>query len=73
MEQESNMTIEEHFEQMELLLERLESKDISLEESFQCYEAGMEHLRACSSLIDEVEHKVQMLNEDGELEDFNEV
>ena len=66
MENETGLTIEK-------LLERLEEKDISLEESFRCYEAGMDHLRVCSRMIDEVDKKVQMLKEDGTFADFNEV
>jgi exodeoxyribonuclease VII small subunit len=70
---EQTVTMEEHFEEIEKLLEQLESKDISLEDSFACYQAGMEHLKACNALMDQVEKKVQMLNGDGELEDFSEV
>lgn len=70
---EKELTMEESFQKIEQLLEQLESKDISLEDSFQLYKQGMEHLQRCNELMNAVEKKVQMLNSDGELEDFDEV
>ena len=70
---EKELTMEENFQEIEKLLGQLESKDISLEDSFQLYKKGMEHLQKCNEQINEVEKKVQMLNADGKLEDFDEV
>lgn len=70
---EQKLTLEEHFEAIEEILDKMESKEISLEDSFACYEAGMNHLKECNGLMEQVEKKVQMLNQAGELEDFDEV
>ncbi len=71
MEQE--LTMEESFEAIEKLLESLESKEVSLEDSFLLYKAGMEHIKHCNELMDQVEKKVQMINTEGELVEFDEV
>lgn len=62
--------LEESFEKLDEILNRLESPDISLEESFQVYEGGMKLLRQCNEIIDRVEKKVLKLNENGALEEF---
>ena len=51
-------------------MERLEDREISLEESFQAYKQGMELLKYCSGKIDTVEKKMLQMNEDGELSEF---
>ena len=69
-EQVSELTLEEAFEQLDTLAERLENKDISLDESFQVYQKGMELLKQCSEKIDLVEKKMLQVNEDGQLTEF---
>lgn len=63
-------TLEDAFEQLEAVIARLESEDISLEESFQAYSEGMELLQFCNASIDTVEKKVLKMNEDGGLDEF---
>lgn len=70
---EQQLTMEQNFEEIEQIIEQLEAKDVSLEDSFQLYQKGMEHIRQCNELMNQVEKKVQMLNSNGELEDFEEV
>ena len=52
------------------LLEKLESPDTTLEESFACYEAGMKLVKACNDKIDKVEKQMIILQggaeEDGD-------
>lgn len=63
-------TIEEALEELDGIVERLESRDISLEQSFSIYQKGMELLRQCSSKIDTVEKKMLKISEDGEISEF---
>jgi exodeoxyribonuclease VII small subunit len=42
-------------------MEKLESSDTTLEESFACYEAGMKLVKACSEKIDKVEKQIIVL------------
>lgn len=70
---EQQLTMEQNFEEIEQIIEQLEAKDVSLEDSFQLYQKGMEHIRQCNEMMNQVEKKVQMLNSNGEFEDFEEV
>ena len=64
------LTLEEAFAVLEDTVSRLEDEDISLEESFQVYQKGMEMLKYCNDKIDKVEKKVLRINEDGETDEF---
>lgn len=69
-EKQESITLEEAFGQLDAVVERLESREISLEESFRAYQEGMELLKACSEKIDQVEKKMLQLDENGELSEF---
>ncbi len=64
------MNLEDRFAKLEETVEKLESQDISLEESFRIYKEGMELLKQCNADIDKVEKQVMQLNEAGELVEF---
>lgn len=70
MTEEKKRSLEELFEDLDQVVSKLEGEDISLEESFQLYQRGMEMLKECNETIDTVEKKVQMLDEDGETHEF---
>ena len=57
--------LEEMFAELDLLAEKLENRDTSLEDSFILYRQGMELLKLCSGKLDTVEKKMLQLNEDG--------
>ena len=65
-----DFTIEESIKELDLIVQRLESREISLEDSFVMYQKGMELLRQCSGKIDTVEKKMLKINEDGRLSEF---
>lgn len=65
-----NITIEEAFVSLDSILEQLEDKDITLEESFKIYNKGMELLKVCSDKIDTVEKKMLQIDDNGELNEF---
>ncbi len=64
------MSLEEKFAKLEETVMKLESEDISLEESFRIYKEGMELLKQCNADIDKVEKQVLQLNAQGELVEF---
>ena len=74
MEQTENSrqetTIEESLKELDDIVEKLESREISLEASFTMYQKGMELLKQCSGKIDKVEKKMLKINEDGDLSEF---
>lgn len=63
-------TLEEQFQLLEEVVNRLEREEPSLEESFQLYQKGMTLLKKCNDTIDTVEKKVLMLDENGETHEF---
>lgn len=63
-------TLEENFRQLEEMIEKLEDKEIGLEESFVLYERGMKLLKQCNDQIDKVEKKVMVMNQNGALDEF---
>ena len=56
------MTLEETFEKVDEIMEKLSDDDISLEESFDVYKEGMGLLDKCKKIIDDVEKKVEELS-----------
>ena len=58
--------MEEVFEQLDEIIENLEETTVSLEDSFQLYNKGMELLKICNDKIDTVEKKMLILDENGE-------
>ncbi len=69
-EKKNDFNLEEAFAMLEETVARLEGEDISLEESFLEYQKGMELLKKCNDAIDQVEKKVLLLNEKGEMNEF---
>lgn len=69
-EKEQELSLEDSFAQIEEVIRRLETEDITLEESFSAYNQGMALLAKCNENIDRVEKKVLKVNEDGGLDEF---
>lgn len=67
---EEKLSLEERFEQLDSIVEELESNDISLEKSFELYKKGMDYLKECSDEISSVEKKVMQLKDNGETDEF---
>lgn len=66
----ANKTFEEKMLILDETIAKMENKDISLEESFELYNSGMELLKQCNADVDSIEKKVLVLKKDGE---FNEL
>ncbi|MBQ4482436.1 MAG: exodeoxyribonuclease VII small subunit [Lachnospiraceae bacterium] len=69
------LSIEESFDYLDEVIEKMEDPDISLEDSFALYEKGMQVLKEASKAVDEVEKKVKLIDEEGnekEAENINE-
>ena len=65
-----NVSLEETFEQIETIIKQLESPEVTLDDSFRLYQAGVEKLKTCKLLLDTVEKKMQVMQTDGSLADF---
>ncbi len=69
-ETKQELSLEEAFARLDELVEKLEDRDVPLEESFQIYKEGMDLLKSCNEKIDRVEKKMQQINAEGALEEF---
>lgn len=62
--EKSAPSIEEKLDKIEQLLEKMESEDIGLEETFRLYEQGLKLIKDTEASIDKVEKQVKILSED---------
>lgn len=67
---QSELTFEQAFSQLEEIVERLESAELSLDESVALFEKGQTLAAQCAKLLESAELKVKQLAADGDLEDF---
>ena len=65
-------TIEQSFETLEEIISKMESSDISLDDSFALYKAGMEELQHANAKIEQTKKAVMAISKDGGLEVFEE-
>ena len=68
--EQPDITIEEAFKKLDEAIAKLESEDISLEDSLNAYEEGMKYIHSCNDAIDRAEKKVLVIRENGELDEF---
>ena len=66
----AELSFEQAFAQLEEIVARLESAELSLDESLALFERGQALAARCAKLIDAAELKVKQLSPGGELEDF---
>ena len=64
------LTLEEAFERLDEMMEALEDRETSLDDSFLIYQKGMELIRQCGNKIDLVEKKVLVMDEEGDISEF---
>ena len=67
---ETTKDLQEMFRELEEVISKMEETDVTLEQSFELYNRGMQLLKKCSGTIDMVEKKVLMLDENGETHEF---
>lgn len=67
----ANMNFEEAMNELEKIVEKLESGELSLDESLEAFQEGIELTKFCSNRLDEIEKKISILmeNEEGKLEE----
>lgn len=67
---EEEPALEEMLLQVENCIAQLENPRISLEDSFRYYEEGIRKLKICNDKVAQIEQKMLVLNQRGELENF---
>ncbi|MCB1836302.1 MAG: exodeoxyribonuclease VII small subunit [Alcanivoracaceae bacterium] len=69
---QTSSSLEKTLETLEALVEKMESGDLSLEESLQAFEQGVRLTREAQQALQAAEQKVRiLLQDDQEPEDFN--
>lgn len=53
--------------ELETIVKTLEDGDLALEKSLELYERGVQLSRFCHAKLEEAEHRVEILNERGEV------
>ncbi len=66
-ENEKGKTLEENFQELEEILQKMDDRELPLEESFLLYQRGIHVLQDANKSIDRVEKEVLKLNGDGSL------
>ena len=69
--EQEQLQLEEAFDRIEALLEKLQDKDVTLEESFGLYQEGMGLLKLCNENIDHVEKQMLQIDEEGQTHEFS--
>ena len=54
-------TFEEHLDEVERAIRRLEGGDIPLEDSIDVYAEAMAHLKACHGVLDKAEKRLEIV------------
>ena len=73
MEDNNNAkTIDERFATIEKILTRLESPEVSLEESFELYKSGMTELQNANAAIEQTRKAVLAIGKNDNMELFEE-
>ena len=56
-------TLEQSLEELNLIIEQMDSDEISLEEAFKLYNQGMKLCKSCNDNIDKVEKQLEIIGE----------
>ena len=64
------INFEASLEELESLVDQMESGELSLDESLRAFERGIKLTRQCQEALAAAELKVQMLTDEGDLEDI---
>ena len=70
---EEKRSLEEMISSLEECVNRMESGELSLEQSFEAFKEGIELVKQCNESIDMVEKEVVKLMDDGSIEPLDEV
>ena len=57
------MTMEQAFDALQELLDKMDGEELPLEESFKLYEQGLKLVRACHDKLDTIEKQLIVLEE----------
>lgn len=56
------MTIQQSFEKLDQIIEKMQSEELSLEETFHLYKEGISLVEGCNQKIEKIQCDIQKLN-----------
>lgn len=59
----ADITFKKAFEELQIVLQKLETKDYNIEEMTKLYEKGLELKKYCSSILDREKNKIKIIAE----------
>ncbi len=71
MSEKTENSLEQHFNEIESIVAEMEKSSNSLEQSFDLYKKGLAELEEANKILDSIEKEMLVLNENGDLEDFD--
>ena len=57
--------LEDTFNKLEAVLNKMEQGELTLDESFKKYKEGMELLNKCNTMLDKVEKQIVIIDDNG--------
>ena len=57
--EEKELTLEESFAQLDILIEKMQNEELPLEDAFTLYKKGMALVESCNQKIEKVEADIQ--------------
>ncbi len=67
---EKKITLEESLAEVNDIVKQLESDETTLEDAFSLYEQGLKKVARCNKVLEDIEKKILILNDDGSLEEM---
>ncbi|MBQ1193309.1 MAG: exodeoxyribonuclease VII small subunit [Lachnospiraceae bacterium] len=64
---EKERTIEEGFSELNAILQKMDNNEVSLEESFELYNEGLNIVKELNGKLSEVEGKLTIVNEEQQI------
>lgn len=63
-------SFEDSLQQLEKIVHTMEEKNLTLEESMECFSQGVDIIKQCQKSLAQTEQKIKILLEDNELTDY---
>lgn len=60
----SSNTIEQNFEQLEKIIEKMQSEETTLNSSFDLYKSGLELIKDCNDKIEKIETEIKIIEKE---------
>ena len=66
-----NINLEKLIAELESIVNKMESDDLNIEDSLKSYEKGISLIKNAQNKLKKIEQKVEILSNEGTLENFN--